>query len=118
MNDLLRRLFTPWRLKWYPRAAISALIFALLLVLMSDSGSKSFFGRLGGYFTEFYDAGNIVLSGRLDKLYAQNEQAFSQKDIALEKNAFVPFAYPPQKRITHIKLCIPFLKIPSNLTDN
>jgi hypothetical protein len=76
--------------------AISGLLLALLIVPLSGSGSKFFGRKLGGDFTEFYGAGKIVLSGRLDKLYDRNEQTSAQKDIVLERDAFVPFAYPPQ----------------------
>lgn len=108
MSEIPARLLTPWRLKWYPRVAVLGLLLALLVVMVSASGSQvrlscraPEFGRLGGDYTEFYGAGRIVVAGHLDKLYDSNEQCAMQKEIVLKQGTYVPFAYPPQMALLY-----------------
>jgi len=66
---MLAQVLTPWRVKWYSRAAVLALAVAFLVVLLSGSGTTTLTGRIGGDYPAFYTAGQIVAAGEAANLY-------------------------------------------------
>ena len=71
-------IITPWRLKWYPAAALLAIAVAFLICLFSGEGGQILSGKLGGDFPAFYGAGRIVLDGNVDQLYNVEQQLAEQ----------------------------------------
>ncbi|MFQ5556299.1 MAG: glycosyltransferase family 87 protein, partial [Acidimicrobiales bacterium] len=84
-----------WRLRWYPRALLAALAIAFAVVLAGSDGSATVSGRLGGDYPAFHAAGELVLSGDIDRLYDPDAQAEAQAGLLGGESGFLPFAYPP-----------------------
>lgn len=103
----LSELITPWRVKWYPAAALAALGLAILFSAMQWAGGASPTGRLGGDFIEFYAAGRIVLTAP-SSLYDAAVQCDAQKDLTPEAGTYIPFAYPPHMALFYA----PFARLP------
>jgi hypothetical protein len=86
---------TGWRLRWYPRAILAALVLGFVVVVAAGSGSDAVSGRLGGDFPAFYAAG-ILVADDPAALYDAGRQAEAQTDLfADEEDGFLSFAYPP-----------------------
>lgn len=92
----LPSFFSPWRLKWYPRAFLFALAVAFLIAMFTGQGASTLTGRLGGDYPAFYGAGRIIADGDGGDLYNSTKQAAAQKGLYPgEDNVFMPFPYPP-----------------------
>jgi len=51
------QIITPWRLKWYPAAALLAIAVAFFICLFSGEGGQILSGELGGDFPAFMELG-------------------------------------------------------------
>jgi len=92
----MRKLLTPWRLKWYPRAVLFALTAGFFIAFFSGSGASTLTGRLGGDFPAFYSAGRIIVEGDWKNLYSAEKQASLQKSLFPgEETSFLVFVNPP-----------------------
>ena len=109
INRALASLFTPWRVKWYSRGALAAIVIAFLAVVLSGSGVSTFTGRIGGDYRAFYAAGEIVADGKIESLYELQTQFDYQKKLLLEPKEFLAFAYPPHFALVYAPLAeLPF----------
>ncbi len=91
-NRFLRSLLSPWRLKWYSRAAVLAIAIAFLAVVLTGSGNTTITGRIGGDYRAFYAAGEIVADGEIENLYSLQTQFDHQRKLLLEPHEFLAFA--------------------------
>ena len=71
----MQRIFTPWRLKWYPRLLLFAFGAAFIIAALSGRGASTLTGRLGGDYPAFYSAGRIIAEGNWKDLYNLSKQA-------------------------------------------
>ena len=85
----------PFRLRWYPRAALSVIGVVIVVLTLSSDGVRTVSGRVGGDFPSFYAAGSIVADGRSDSLYDPETQAEAQAELLGDEDGFLYFAYPP-----------------------
>lgn len=106
----LKRLLTPWRIKWYTRGALFALAAVYLLTLVTGSGSSTIFGgRLGGDFVTFYSAGRMIADGEAAQLYSGRRQLEYQEELIGERGVLIPFLYPPHFALLYTPLAkLPF----------
>ncbi len=108
-NRVLGSVLTPWRLKWYSRGALVAIIVAFLVVVMTGSGVTTVTGRIGGDYRAFYAAGEIVADGEIENLYSLQSQFDHQRRLLLEPKEFLAFAYPPHFALAYAPLAeLPF----------
>ncbi len=108
-NRFLRSLLSPWRLKWYSRAAVLAIAIAFLAVVLTGSGNTTITGRIGGDYRAFYAAGEIVADGEIENLYSLQTQFDHQRKLLLEPHEFLAFAYPPHFALAYAPLAeLPF----------
>ncbi len=89
--------FTPWRLTWYPRIILFAVLAGILIGALTGDGPETLTGRLGGDFPAFYAAGRTVARGEFRSLYDYVHQQDMQKDLFPASNyrQTMPFPYPP-----------------------
>lgn len=101
-------LFTPWRLKWYPRLLLLAVTIGVLIALVSGEGaSTALQGRLGGDYPAFYGAGKIIAEGDGQNLYNAERQARSQQGLFPDdQQTFIPFPYPPHVALLYTPLSL------------
>jgi hypothetical protein len=103
----LKRLLTPWRLKWYPRSLLSAIAVAFIIAVLSGNGASTLTGRLGGDYAAFYGAGRIIAEGEFGELYNWNRQLDSQKDLFPgDDKSFLPFMNPPYVALAYLPLSL------------
>jgi hypothetical protein len=109
-NTTLRRLFTPWRVKWYSRGALFALAAVYLFALVTSHGSATVFGgRISGDFVSFYTAGRIIADGKAEQLYSGRLQLQYQEELIGEPGVLIPFLYPPHFALLYTPLAkLPF----------
>lgn len=94
--NLLENIFTPFRLKWYPRAILFAIALSFLLIISLGSRASTLSGRVGGDYPAFYGAGRIIAQGDWHNLYNPATQWQSQQGLLPEKESdFLAFSYPP-----------------------
>ncbi|MCK9377083.1 MAG: DUF2029 domain-containing protein [Syntrophobacterales bacterium] len=93
---MLENIFTPFRLKWYPRAILFAIGLSFLLIISIGHGASTLNGRVGGDYPAFYGAGRIIANGDWQNLYNPATQLQAQQGLLPEKKSnFLPFSYPP-----------------------
>lgn len=103
----MQRIFTPWRLKWYPRLFLFALGAAFIIAALSGKGASTLTGRLGGDYPAFYSAGRIIAEGNWKDLYNPEKLFAAQKDLFPgEKEGYLYFAYPPFVAIAYYPLSL------------
>ncbi len=96
--DLIQKLFTPWRLKFYPRFILIGLAAGFIVAFFFGQGPMTISGRLGGDYPAFYTAGRIIAQGDGDHLYSAQKQSAVQQELLLisgSKENFAPFVNPP-----------------------
>lgn len=92
----LVHLFTPWRIKWYPRFLLFGVALGYIIAVIFGSGASTLTGRLGGDYPAFYGAGKIIAEGNGRNLYSQDEQHKAQEGLFPGKTTeYLPFVYPP-----------------------
>ena len=100
------QIITPWRLKWYPVAALLAIVVAFLICMFSGEGVQILSGELGGDFPAFYGAGRIVLDGNVDQLYNVEQQLAEQRGLHEISGKYLCFAYPPFVALPYAALAV------------
>jgi len=107
---MLARILTPWRVTWYARGALLALVAVFVLTVWSATGTKTIIGgRLGGDYPAFYAAGRIVAAGEAENLYSLATQRDYQRPLIGAASGVLPFAYPPPLAIVYAPLSqLPF----------
>lgn len=105
--ERIQRLLTPGRLTWYPRLLLGALAAGYIIAIFWGKGASTLTGRLGGDYPAFYAAGRIVAEGSMLDLYDSQRQIAAQKDLfPNEKDAFLPFPYPPFMAFAYYPLAL------------
>ena len=103
----LKRLLTPWRIKWYPRSLLSAIAVAFIIAVFFGNGASTLTGRLGGDYAAFYGAGRIVAEGEFGELYNWKRQLDAQKNLfPEEEKSFLPFMNPPYVALVYLPLSL------------
>lgn len=92
---MLQQIFTPWRLKWYPRLILFGLFIGFLIGILYGEGAITLTGRLGGDYPAFYGPGRIASQGGWDELYNAKRQLSAQQGLYQDSNEYLHFAYPP-----------------------
>lgn len=106
-NKGLQHLLTPWRLKWYSRSLLAAIVVAFIIAVLSGNGASTLTGRLGGDYAAFYGAGRIVAEGESGELYNWNRQLDAQKGLFPgEDKSFLPFMNPPYVALAYVPLSL------------
>ena len=106
---MIETVLTPWRMKWYSRGALLALAVALVVILVTGSGTTTMTGRIGGDYPAFYTAGQMIADGKADTLYSLSQQRAYQKVFVGEDSGVLPFAYPPHFALVYAPLSqLPF----------
>ncbi len=104
------RFLNPWRLKWYPRAAVFAVVVAVFIAVLGGKGAGTLTGRLGGDYVDFYGAGRILHEATGRKLYRFSDDAAVQKDLFPKEYAdgegTIPFPYPPFVALAYYPLAL------------
>jgi hypothetical protein len=95
IDSFVHRLWTPWRLRWYPIAFVATLAVAFVVVIASADGPDAISGRVGGDFPAFFGAGSIVADGDIEQLYDLERQVAAQADLFPSGTDALYFAYPP-----------------------
>ena len=99
--------FTPWRLKWYPRAFLFALAAGFFIAIFLGQDASTMTGRLGGDYPAFYGAGRIIAQGDGNNLYDSEKQAKLQEELYPgEEKVFMPFPYPPYVALAYYPLAL------------
>jgi hypothetical protein len=103
----LQRLLTPWRIKWYPRILLSAIIVTFIIAVLSGDGASIISGRLGGDYAAFYGAGRIIAEGNFGELYNWKRQLDSQEGLfPRDEKSFLPFMNPPYVALAYFPLSL------------
>ncbi len=89
----MTRWLTPWRLRVYPRALLTAEALAFAFFVGTATGPIAMNGRVGGDFPAFYAAGLTVLRGQGTALYDKEHQRASEAPF-LPASGTLTFAYP------------------------
>lgn len=85
---------SPFRRYW-PYAIVAAVLIGALAPIVVSMFSADAGNRLGGDFSSFYVAGEIVLDGDIDRLYEPANQQARQAKYHSEPGEYLYFAYPP-----------------------
>lgn len=92
-----RALDPAWdtRLRRYPILLLGTLVATFVFVIVTDGGSSTASGRLGGDFPAFFGAGTIAADGNIDSLYDPATQAAAQANLLGDESGFIMYPYPP-----------------------
>lgn len=93
-----------FRLRWYPRVVVLALLVVVVVSTVAASGSRALVGTLGGDFPSFYAAGTIVLDGDAADLYDPQVQEAAQQGLTDSEEGVLYFAYPPHTALAYAPL--------------
>lgn len=105
MSRIFSHIFTPWRLKWYPRFLVTAWAVGVLFSILTTDGVSTLTGRLGADYPAFYGAARIVAEGDGRNLYDSERQMAAQRDLfPANEKGFMPFPYPPFVALAYVPL--------------
>jgi len=106
-GEVFPPFFTPWRLKWYPRALLFALAVGFFITIFFGRHASTLTGKLGGDYPAFFSAGRIIAEGDWKNLYNSNKQAKVQEELYPgEEKVFMPFPYPPYVAVAYYPLSL------------
>lgn len=90
-------VMTPWRMRWWPRAILLGIGFALIYLAAATDGAEVDGRRIGGDYPAFFGAASILANGDAADLYDADAQQAVQGGLFPfdPEGTFLYFSYPP-----------------------